>query len=505
MINSSLCTDDIDKIVKDPKVRKELTRKSHYLFFHIYFARYVKYPTADFQKEIFELTEKPDAMLYEIIAFRGSAKSTIMSLSLPIWSLINESQKKYILLLSQTQQQARQALINIKRELESNALLINDFGPFDEDSDEWRTNSLVIPKFDARISAASTGESIRGVKHGEYRPDLIIADDVEDLSSVKTKEGRDKTYDWFTGEIVPAGDVNTRIFLIGNLLHDGSLMVQIKEQILSKKLRGIFREYPLVSEDKQILWAGKFPNNEAIEALKATVPSESAWSREYLLKIIYDDDRVIKPEWIHRYSDLPQISWEGYQYTAVGVDIAVSEKEHADYSAIVAGMVFKKNGNTSIYILPYPVNKHLTFPELEEAIRDLARSLPTKRKVKLFIEDVGAQKALVQRLQMYGYDVEGIVPRADKRTRLGYTAQPLKYKTVQLCKYGCDELVDQLSNFDYVRHDDLADAFSLLVNKVLDDATIKKIQPNIRVLSSTNSFRTVGGGSANDVASFLRS
>lgn len=504
MNNSVLSPTDIEKIIKDPKVRKELARKSHYLFFHIYFARYVKYPTAEFQKEIFELTEKTDPMLYEIIAFRGSAKSTIMSLSLPIWSLINESQKKYILLLSQTQQQARQALINIKRELESNSLLINDFGPFDEDSDEWRSNSLVIPKFDARISAASTGESIRGVKHGEYRPDLIIADDVEDLSSVKTKESRDKTYDWFTGEIVPAGDVNTRIFLIGNLLHDGSLMVQIKEQILGSKLRGVFREYPLVDDEKKILWPGKFPDSQSIENLKSTVPSESAWSREYLLKIIYDDDRVIKPDWIHYYNDLPQTSWEGYQYTAIGVDIAVSEKEHADFSAIVAGMVYKKDDDVTIYILPYPVNKHLTFPELEEEIRDLARSLPTKRKVKLFIEDVGTQKALVQRLQKYGYDVEGVVPKADKRTRLGYTAQPLKYKTVQLCKYGCTELIDQLSNFDFVRHDDLADAFSLLVNKVLDDATVKKIVPNIRVLGSS-SYTPVNNGSAFDVADFLRS
>jgi len=31
------------------------------------------------------------------------------------------------------------------------------------------------------------------MKHMQYRPDLIICDDIEDLQSVKTKEGRDKS------------------------------------------------------------------------------------------------------------------------------------------------------------------------------------------------------------------------------------------------------------------------------------------------------------------------
>jgi hypothetical protein len=118
-------------------------------------------------------------------------------------------------------------LANIKRELETNELLKADIGPFEEISDEWGSNSIVIPKYGARITVASTEQSIRGLRHGEYRPDLVICDDVEDLNSVKTKEGRDKTFNWLVGEVLPIGDQDTKMVLVGNLLHEDSLLMRL--------------------------------------------------------------------------------------------------------------------------------------------------------------------------------------------------------------------------------------------------------------------------------------
>ena len=80
-------------ILDDPKVRRELARKSHYWFFHIYLTSYIKYKTAAFQKEMFSLTQTTDIKTAVIVAFRGSAKSTIMSLSYPIWAMITGKKK----------------------------------------------------------------------------------------------------------------------------------------------------------------------------------------------------------------------------------------------------------------------------------------------------------------------------------------------------------------------------------------------------------------------------
>ncbi len=180
---------------------------------------------------MFNLTEDKKVKNLYIVAFRGSGKSTIITTSYPIWAILGKQQKKFVLILCQTRNQAKQHMINLKRELESNQLLKNDLGPFQEESDEWGSSSLVFSNMNARISVASTEQSIRGLRHGAHRPDLIIGDDVEDMASAKTKEGRQKTYDWLKGEVIPTGDRNTKLVIVGNLLHEDSLLMHLKRDI----------------------------------------------------------------------------------------------------------------------------------------------------------------------------------------------------------------------------------------------------------------------------------
>ena len=45
---------------------------------------------------------------------------------------------------------------------------------------------------------------------------------------LKTKEGRDKIFQWLTGEIMPIGDTYTKKIFIGNLLHEDCLLMRLK-------------------------------------------------------------------------------------------------------------------------------------------------------------------------------------------------------------------------------------------------------------------------------------
>lgn len=137
----------IKRIINDRLFRKALCRKSFYWFFHTYLPHYITYATADFQREIFDLLQDEFQQTVAFVAFRGSGKSTIATLAYVIWSMAGNPRKKYILLISQTQQLCRQILTNIKQELEYNDLFVSDFGPFSEEADEWRINSLVIPQY----------------------------------------------------------------------------------------------------------------------------------------------------------------------------------------------------------------------------------------------------------------------------------------------------------------------------------------------------------------------
>jgi len=458
----------IQQIVSDRKIRASVASGSHYWFFNIYFSHYVKYPTAQFQKEIFSLTEQQDIRNIGIVAFRGSAKSTIMTLSYPIWSILGKQQKKFVVLLGQTQIKARQYLLNIKRELESNELLRNDLGPFKEETDEWGSLSLVIPKYGAKITAASADQSIRGLRHGPYRPDLLICDDVEDLTSVKTREGRDKIYSWLTGDVIPAGDISTRLIVIGNLLHEDSLLMRLKQNIEEGSLSGLFRAYPLVSGDDQILWPGKFPNQESIEDFKRSIGSESAWQREFLLHIMPEDDQIVFKDWIKYYDQLPDKEHSEYRFTWFGVDPAISLKATADYTAMIGAQVHGYGEDLRIYIFPNPINKRLTFPETIDSIKMLL-SAHKDRSPKALIENVAYQASVFQQLQREGYSVEGVKILGDKRERLASITHLIQSGKILFPRQRAEVLIQQLVGFGIEKHEDLVDAFTLLIHKIIEN------------------------------------
>ena len=370
-------------------------------------------------------------------------------------------------------------------------MLGSDLGPFQEDSDEWGSYSIVLPKFNAKIIAASSEQSIRGIRHGAYRPDLIICDDVEDLSSVKTREGREKTFNWFTGEIVPCGSKSTKMIVIGNLLHEDSLLMRLKGLIDDGKINAIYKFYPLVDADGHILWQGMFANMEEVEMYKKTIGDEKSWQREYMLKIIADADQIIKPEWIQFYDELPDKK-EDYLYTATGVDLAISKSETADYTAAVTAKVYGQKETLKIYILPYILNERIDFPTTLTKIKDIANNILDHDdwRDKLYIEDVAYQKALIQTLKKDGFRVEGVPTNGqDKRARLNLVSHLISSGKVLFPRNTSKELINQLVYFGVEKHDDLSDALTILLTMIL-----KEDKPKPMVITAEIAALLRGGG-----------
>lgn len=459
-------------MLSDKKLRKKTVTLSHYWFFHFYFWHYVKHQTAPFQREMFDLTESEEYSTVAITAFRGSAKSTIMNLSYTLWSILGQPRKKFILLVGQTQAQARQHLKNIKEELENNGILRRDLGPFREEEDEWRNSCLVISNYGAKIMAVSIDQAVRGLRHGPHRPDLIICDDIEDLTSVKTKDGRDRTYQWVKGELLPAGDTGTRIVFIGNLLHEDCLLKRLQREIEGGKLQGTYREYPLLREDGTCLWTGKYRTEADVEAERQRIGSDGAWHREYLLRILSDADRVIHPDWIRYYDEFPpeKDKEREFRYTVTGIDLAISKDESADFTAMVSAKVYREEDTAFVYILPNPVNEHLTALETLERAKSVSIAVGGGEKTQLCIEEVGYQGMLIETLDRDGYDVKGSkVKNQDKRARLALTSHLIQSGNVLFPRHGCEDLINQLLNFGIESHDDLADAFAILLAYILEE------------------------------------
>ncbi len=460
--DTEVSAEKIDEIVKNQRVRRATTRACHHWFFHIYFSHYVKYKTAQFHKELFELTEASHKTMV-IEAFRGSGKTTIMGTSYAIWSILGMQQRKFVLIIAKTESQARQYLANIKLELEHNRLLRLDLGPFEEPNDEWRAVSIVLPKYGARVTVASIDNSIRGIKHGAHRPDLIIADDLEDLDIVKTQESRDKMFNWLMGDIIPLGDKDTRLIVIGTKLHNDSIIMRLKKAILEGRMDGVARAYPFLDENNQPLWKDKYRTDAEVETLRKSVPSLQAWQREYMLQIIADDDQVIRPEWIRYYDSLPA---DACRFTATGIDPAISEKDNADYTAMVSGKIYGRKKALKIYVLPNPVNERMDFPKTIEKIKSLSKTLGNAH---VWIENAGYQKSIIDHLKSENFPAKEYKTQgSDKRARLSLISHHIQSGTVLFPRYGAEKLIEQLVGFGTEKHDDLSDAFCILVWSMMD-------------------------------------
>ena len=452
----------------DKSQRKAILRNSFRFFFNYYFGHYVKYDTADFQVDIQNTLQDWDNKFLEIIAFRGSAKSTMAMFAFPIWCVVT-SKAKFPVLISDTFGQAKTHIYNLKTELENNKKLIADWGPF-AGKDEWTATEMVLPNYDARIVAKSTGQKVRGIRHKQFRPDLVVVDDIENLIMVRTKDQRDKTYRWFSGDVLPAGDLDTRYILIGNLLHTDAIMNRVRQEILDGKKKGVLKEFPFFDKDGKPLWAGKFNTQELIDEEKAKY-DERTWQREFLLKIIPEEGQIVQEDWIeaNRYKVLPE--GEELFNQGTGVDLAISQKDGAAFTAMVSAKLFMVNDKPQIYVMANPVNERLTAHETTERASEVSKALGDGSLTSLWVEQVGYQQSQIEAMQRAGLPAEGVKVSTDKAARLRTVTTYIQNGTIKFPEKGCEDLILQLVGFGIEAYVDLVDAFVFVIQALMNDVT----------------------------------
>ncbi len=468
--NKSLGNQALEMICKNKLVRTYITRRSPLWFFNIYFADHMEFETAPFQYEMIDLINRDDWKLLCIVAFRGSSKTTLMTTTQVLWSILGKRQSKFALIISATQAQAKQQMMNIRGVLEHNDTLKNDLGPFRDETDQWGGTTIVFTKLGARISVVSVNESIRGIKHLQHRPELVVIDDPEDIQSAKTRDGREKIYNWFKGEVMPIGSKQPRIVVLGNVVHEHCLVMKLKQEITEGTTTGIYKEYALIDENGESMWPGKFPTPKDLEEEKRRIGNDRTWYREYLLKIIPDEDQIIPKEYIHYYDVMPARTVENkFRFAVSSVDLAVKDKEGADYTAIVSAYIYGYGRDMKIYILPYPVNKRMRFPAIIATIKEVSKRIGGGVRTRAYVEGNAAQSYAVQQLEYDGFYIKEIISRGDKSERLACISPSLQNAQVLFPQKGCELLISQVVNFGLEDHDDLCDALVMLVSNVLEE------------------------------------
>lgn len=166
---------------------------------------------------------RADGCRRAIEAPRGHAKSTTFTFKDSIHAAVY-GYKHYEIILSDSSEQAEGFLADIKTELEENGAIWEDFGELQ--GKVWKAMVILLSN-GTKIEALGAGKKIRGRRHKQWRPDLIVCDDLENDENVNTPDQRKKLRNWFYKAVSKAGDTYTDIVYIGTLLHFDALLANV--------------------------------------------------------------------------------------------------------------------------------------------------------------------------------------------------------------------------------------------------------------------------------------
>jgi predicted phage terminase large subunit-like protein len=216
----------------DPLLRAERIRlagESFEYFVGAYFPHYVRSPhKSALHRHLFarlpEIVASAKSETEAIAAPRGEAKSTLVSQLFVLWCLLT-GRKHFVVIVMDSIDQAYPMLEAIKAELEFNPRILCDFPEIAGQGRVWQA-ATIVTRNDIKVQVAGSGKKLRGLRHGPYRPDLCVLDDIENDEQVRNPDQRDKLQAWLTRTVLPLGGAGAKydVVYIGTILHYDSVL-----------------------------------------------------------------------------------------------------------------------------------------------------------------------------------------------------------------------------------------------------------------------------------------
>lgn len=464
-----------------------------------YFPEYFTLQVPEVHKEIYadlnSIVKQSAGAHYAVAIPRGCGKSTILDFLFPLYCICFKL-KRFIVIISASQDLADTFLANIKDELEFNEKLIEDFGKLKGDT--WNAQDI-ITSTGIEVRTAGSGSKVRGLKNGAHRPDLVIMDDLETDEGVRSPEQRKKIKEWFWKAISKVGDRHTDYIFLGTVLHYDALLVDVldnpayqskkysaviqfsSEQDLWVTWEGILTDMSNKNRlahakeyfDKhnvqmlvgtKVLWEAKYSYYELM-VMKVT-EGEASFNTEMQNNPINPETTIFRREWIQFFTmdDIRKEKKKINLYAAV--DASMGRKNTADYSAIV---VLGKNEDTGqMYCLECDMKKRHPDQIIEDTGDILLKWMEYFNKPfeTLGVEDIAFQayfkdnlvKSLMKR-DIY-INVNGLHSNQDKQLRIEKLQPDIKNGYI---KFMSDQklLIEQLEHFPLGAFDDGPDALEM--------------------------------------------
>ena len=421
---ASMTKEQPKETLETQQKRIERARKDFSFFVEYYFPHYCinkntnkLIPCAKFHKEaaLSILRNKNIRAVFKWA--RGHAKSTYMDVIIPLWlKCQKEKELNVMVLVGKSENNAQTLLSDLQAELQFNQRYIKDFGEQYKEGD-WQEGNFVT-KDGCAFFSLGRGQSPRGLRYRNNRPDYIVLDDLDDDELCKNDSRVSKLTDWVKEALFGTFGANGgRFIMVGNLISKTSVLANIS------KIDNVFvSQVNVYDKNGEPSWKENWTKERIIENEKFM--GYRAFQKEFMNNPI-TEGAVFKQSWIKWAKPL---SFNKYCDLILYIDPSFKSTSKNDYKAC---KLWGKTKEGDLHCLAAFV-RQTTVSEMVRWNYDLYEKLQKANAPALFyIEANFMQDALLEEFEREG-EIRGyqlpILPdkrkKADKFQRIE-SASPL--------------------------------------------------------------------------------
>lgn len=454
----------MDHVELTPQEAVRLGAQSLRLFGSLFFPKTFRQDSPLFHDEIGSALYSPDRFnAFEV--FRGGAKTSLLRVFTA--QRVGYAVSRTIMYISVSQAHAIHSVRWLKRAVLFNKQFAETFQL--SKGDKW-TDELIeikhgIDEVPITVMAMGITGQIRGFNIDDYRPDLIIADDILNEENTATLEQRKKIEALFFGALLnslaPTSEAPAaKAVLLQTPLHQDDVSEKCMRDPQWHGLR-----YGIFDDAGMSRWEKRLPTEQLKKDKESAILRRQyqLWMREMECQIVSGEDTVFDVSRLQYWQVLPED-----MVVVLSIDPASSDSKDADFNVVMA-VGFH---GADVYVLDYYAERGV-MPDAVAArfFEFVWRFRPRKAAV----ESISYQRVLKWYLEQEMLKRRTFVPIdavQDRRKKSDRIIQALAGALHMGCLYvkpSHTDLIEQMQNYnplDDSEHDDILDALAMAVTSV---------------------------------------
>lgn len=439
--------------------RKARAEHDHLFFFITYLPHYFTVDFAEFHHE-WSGKAKRKNHVYLAVVPREHAKSTFWSFGVPIHNIVYRL-RRFNILCSDTDDLASDFLLAIRAELQENKRIRHDFG--DLKGSPW-TDSDIVTSNGCRCWARGYGQPVRGRKFRQFRPDYIVADDLENERSVRSPRQVEGRVDWIKSAVLNSMSVDGLFVYAQNMFSPRSAIAQMvaetdeegQKRYDSCVFAAILAEG---TPEERSLWPALWPLERLLAKIKQI--GRKAFRKEFMNQT-ESEDAEFKSNMVRYYDD--HLSIPDDMIVASFCDPSAKSGKKNDFKAVVTVGLDRE---AMIYYILHAWIRHAGVTAMLDSSKDAVDSYHKPGHL-IGIEENMLGDFLHEAIQNHAKDTGTVLPwrgvhhSTNKEARIiGTLSYLFQQGKLRFCRNHSDQdtLVEQLCYLEDANiHDDGPDA-----------------------------------------------